>query len=290
MLPPMISFVTWNRAGLNAQNLTELLNTTEDFELYIIDNGSLDDSWEFIQSLKDVRIKLRQRFDVNYGLVYAMNYILKKRKKEQFYISMDSDVQVLTKNFIHQYMKVMDTFSEVGLLGAVRDGFFLEKNINCHMEIRNKVGYYPFHVIVGCCICIRPEIFEYLGYWNEETCGADIDISARINKRTPFTTGFIPTIQIDQTQRISCEVCLIREKCTLIKKGQNCFDLYYSKYSHSEFAKIMQGKENAYLQELYAEKRSAYCASIHDPDSIENHIYNYEAAKENFQFFKENAN
>lgn len=290
MIPPMISFVTWNRAGLNAQNLTALLNTTDDFELYIVDNGSKDDTWEFIQDLKDERIKLKERFEVNRGLVYAMNYILKKRKKGQFYITIDSDVQVLTKDFVSQYMKVMDAFPEIGLLGAIRDTFFTEKKLSCPLITRNNVSYYPFHVVVGCCVCIRPEVFDYLGYWNEETCGADIDISARMNKMTPYKTGFIPTIHIDQTQKISCETCLLKDKCTLIKRNENCFDLYESKYKHREFSKIIQVKEAVYLQELYAKKRTAYCASIHDSVSLENYVYNQESANENFEFFIKNAN
>ncbi|PKM94206.1 MAG: glycosyl transferase [Firmicutes bacterium HGW-Firmicutes-1] len=290
MIPPMVSFVTWNRAGLNARNLTALLKTTDDFELYIIDNGSKDDTWEFIQSLEDDRIKLRERFEVNRGLVYAMNYILRKRKKEQFYITLDSDVSVLTEDFVRKYMNVMDAFPEVGLLGAVRDTFFEEKNIKSQLIAQNDEGFYPFHIIVGCCICIRPEVFEYLGYWNEETCGADIDICARINKMTPYKTGFIPTIFIDQTQRISCDDCLLKEKCTLIKMDENCFDQYDRLYKHREFAKIIQVKEAAYLQELNAKRRTAFCASIHDPDSTIDYVYNHESAKENFEFFIKNAN
>lgn len=290
MIPPMVSFVTWNRAGLNARNLTALLNTTDDFELYIIDNASVDDSWEFIMGLDDPRIKLRKRFGVNRGLVYAMNYILNKRKKEQFYITLDSDVQLLTLDFVHQFMEVMETFPEVGLLGAVRKTYFTEKNIKCQMAIQNNIGYYPYDAIVGSCICIRPEVFEYLGYWNEETCGADMDISARINKMTPFRTGFIPSIHIDQTQRISCVECIMKENCTLITKGENCFDLYDSKYKHREFSKIIQVKEANYLQELSSGKRTAYCASIHNMQSILGHVYNFESANENFEFFIKNAN
>jgi glycosyltransferase involved in cell wall biosynthesis len=290
MIPPMVSFVTWNRAGLNARNLTALLNTTDNFELYIVDNGSKDDTWEFIKSLEDDRIKLKHRFELNLGLVYAMNYILSRRKKEQVYITLDSDVYILTDGFINEFMKVLDAFPEVGLLGAVRETYFEERNINLQLVMKDNVGYYPFHTVVGCCNCIRPEVFEYLGYWNEETCGADIDMCARINRATPFKTGFCSTLCIDQTQRISCEACLIKEKCTLIKKGENCFDLHKSYYKHREFLKIMRVKEEAYLQEVYSGERTAYCASIHDLKSIKNYLYKLESAVENFKFFIENAN
>lgn len=51
---PIVSFVCWNRAGLTARNLKELLKSTDDFELYIVDSNSEDDTWEFLKTLKDV--------------------------------------------------------------------------------------------------------------------------------------------------------------------------------------------------------------------------------------------
>ena len=53
----LVSFICWNRAGLNARNLNALLKSTDDFELYIIDSNSSDDTWEFIKTLNDKRIK-----------------------------------------------------------------------------------------------------------------------------------------------------------------------------------------------------------------------------------------
>lgn len=55
MVPPFLSFVTWNRMGLTARNLSRLLSLPEDFEMHIIDNNSLDSTWEFIQDLSDPR-------------------------------------------------------------------------------------------------------------------------------------------------------------------------------------------------------------------------------------------
>ena len=49
----LVSFICWNRAGLNARNLNALLKSTDDFELYIIDSNSSDDTWEFIKTLND---------------------------------------------------------------------------------------------------------------------------------------------------------------------------------------------------------------------------------------------
>ena len=81
----LVSFICWNRAGLNARNLNALLKSTDDFELYIIDSNSSDDTWEFIKTLNDKRIKEIKKFDLNRGCAYAINYIMSKRKKEQFF-------------------------------------------------------------------------------------------------------------------------------------------------------------------------------------------------------------
>ena len=62
MTPPLISYSTFHRMGLTVRNLNSLLRTTDDFELHIIDNNSQDDTWEYIQSLNDSRIKSRTRF------------------------------------------------------------------------------------------------------------------------------------------------------------------------------------------------------------------------------------
>lgn len=81
----LVSFICWNRAGLNARNLNALLKSTDDFELYIIDSNSSDDTLEFIKTLNDKRIKEIKKFDLNRGCAYAINYIMSKRKKEQFF-------------------------------------------------------------------------------------------------------------------------------------------------------------------------------------------------------------
>lgn len=40
MTPPLVSYSTFNRMGLTARSLYSLLNTSDDFELHIIDNNS----------------------------------------------------------------------------------------------------------------------------------------------------------------------------------------------------------------------------------------------------------
>ena len=81
MNTPIVIFVTWNRLGVTISNLKALLKTEDDFDLYIIDNGSIDGTADYLSSLKDNRIKEIKILDKNYGLIYAANYGISKRKK-----------------------------------------------------------------------------------------------------------------------------------------------------------------------------------------------------------------
>ena len=289
---PLVCFITFNRLGLTIKNLNALLSSTDDFELYIIDNNSTDDTWRYICGVNDRRIKMKKRFEVNYGVVYAINYALSKRKDDQYFILIENDVCILTNDFITKFMEIMDNFQEVGLLGGVRENLFEEKNISPQLikNRKNGLSYYKNVIVLGCCNCIRPEVFKCIGYWNEETCGADIDMGTRINKYTKYVTGYLPTVKIEQTQHIDCDQCDYRDECTLDKVNNTCFSIHKNKYYHAEFAKLIRKKLDCFFAEVDSGRRSIYCASTHDSESIKNHYYNKDMANDNFQFFYKYGN
>jgi GT2 family glycosyltransferase len=192
MIPPMICFITWNRLGLTVKNITALLSTTDEFELYIIDNNSQDGTWKFIQSLTDKRIKCKKRFDVNRGVVYAINYALSKRKKEQYFILVENDVCIKTKDFVTQFLRVMEEFPELGMLSATREALLLKWKSSLRIIKKGNYFYYYHTRATVACHCMRPELLNCIGYWNEETYGCDSDTRARINNFTSFKIGFIP--------------------------------------------------------------------------------------------------
>jgi glycosyltransferase involved in cell wall biosynthesis len=65
MVPPLISYIVFHRLGLTVQNLSEILNSKEDFELHIVDSNSSDGTWDYLMSLSDQRIKSVERFEIN---------------------------------------------------------------------------------------------------------------------------------------------------------------------------------------------------------------------------------
>lgn len=295
----MISYITWNRLGLNIRNLNSLLRTTDDFELYIVDNNSKDDTWDYILSLNDSRIKSREKLGINAGPIYALNYVLAKRKPEQYFITLDSDVYIKTPDWITRFLRVFDTFPEVGLLGLPRAHpypFYLsefiskEKNGVRFSELKNgKVGVI-MDFVPGHCQCLRPELIEEIGYWSEECAYGDAELSVRVNNYFSFKAGFVHDIEIDQIQSIPCTECEGQEFCKLDKVTNTCFKIRNERYKNKSFAETYRWKYLEFFNELALGKRTPYCASIHDPQSITTHFYNSEWAQENFAFYMNNAN
>ncbi len=299
MTPPLISYVTFNRLGLTVKNLSSILDTTDDFELRIVDSNSTDGTWEYIQSLKDRRIVSKTRLEANAGPVYAVNLNLTKRKPEQYFITVDNDVCIETKDWIACFMKVFDTFPEVGLLGVqkgrpypaylppvvlkIRDGVF-------YLELDNTYPDIMRNYIPGCCMCLRPELIAQIGYWCEENGFGDMELSNRINRYTDFKTGFVPNINMKMPQKIHCAACPYRDRCALDKSCETCFTEYESLYKIHDFKKKFKWKLDETLADMKSGARPVYCASILDSASTSDHVFNREWALENFGFFYDRAN
>lgn len=297
--PPYISFICFNRLGLTIKNLTNLLDSDEDFELNIIDCNSKDNSWDYIQSLTDRRIKSKIKFKKNYGPIYAVNFALSRRKPDQYFITMDSDTFIKTKNWIARFMEIFETFPEVGLLGLMRDNpypRFLPPIIPrvsgsvSYLELKNANIETPMDFIPGQLQCLSPKLIHEIGYWSEENSFGDAEIAPRVVHYTNFKVGFATTIEIDMTQKITCHECLARDFCKLSRSVNDCFS-FSQKYNRNEsFVAKNTWKFKQTFQELKEGKRTAYCASIHDPESVKNHVYNAEWAYDNFNHYLVHSN
>ncbi len=248
---PLVCFVTYNRLGASAINLKALLDTKSDFELIIIDNASIDGTWEFIETLNDPRIKLKHRFSKNYGIVFAANYGISKRKKDQAYILVENDIFIDDKNWIEKFQKTLSTFPHLGLIGAVTKEYLEEKIINYSQMYVNKIleyknnnknkldmipetkdgttiYYKPY--IPGSCIYLPSNTLDIIGYWNEETCGADNEIGRRINLFTPNFTAITTELFIKARPSISCNECIAKQYCKYDNPtNSNCYWRYKKK-------------------------------------------------------------
>ena len=297
--PPFISYVTFNRLGLTIKNLSKILDSAENFEMHIIDCNSSDDTWDYIKSLNDKRIKSKTRFSLNRGPIYVLNYNLMKRKPNQYFFTIDSDVYIKTKNWITRYMEVFEAFPEVGLLGLMRDNPYprylppiipkFKGNLS-YLQLKNAEIDVIMDFIPGCLQALRPELINEIGYWSEETGYGDAELSPRVKHYTSFEAGFLTTVEIDMTQFIGCNKCLAKDMCTLNKSVKTCFMLSRKSNKNKSFAKKFKWKYLEVFKELENGKRTAYCASILDSQSLANHLYHYPWASENFEHYIKNSN
>ena len=297
--PPYINFVTFNRLGLTVKNLSIILESKEYFQLNIIDCNSKDNSWDYIKTLNDKRIKTRTRLKKNLGPIYVLNYALTKRKPNQYFFTIDSDTYIKTDNWISRFIEVFQAFPEVGVLGLMRDNpypRFLPPIIPrvsgdiSYLELKNGVIDGIMDFIPGQLQCLRPELIEKIGYWCEEIGYGDAELSPRVKHYTDFTVGFITTVEIDMTQTSNCDTCDARHLCTLSKSVKTCYDLSKQSNKNESFARKFKWKYYEIFKELEDGKRTAYCASIHDAKYMREHPYKKEWALENFQHYIDNSN
>lgn len=287
---PLVSFICWNRLGLTARNLEALLKTSDEFELYIVDSNSEDDTWEFINNVKDSRIKEVKRLDLNRGAAYAANYVMAKRKKNQFAIYVDSDSYIITKTWITDFMEVMNVYPEMGALCTVSPQVFPCFSPTATRLKRNSVEVYKSLFLAGNCACIRPDVMDRIGYFNEETGRCDNDYALRILKFTNYQIGFVPKILIDQTQYISCQECSVSNICKVKNRGTTCFKIRDNKYQNVKFGDLTVDKVTKFYDEIYSGKRSFYCSSVHDKESIKQYYYDKNMAEDTFRYYIDNAN
>ena len=129
---------------------------------------------------------------------------------------------------------------------------------------------------------------DKIGYFNDETGVTDLDYAARIFIGTDYKHAFVPEIIVDETQKIECEECAMRNRCLLDKDG--CFNVHDNNYKHLAFFEERGNILHQYIYDIKSGKRDIYCASIHDESSMKNHYYNREVALETIKYFIDNGN
>lgn len=297
--PPYLNFVTFNRLGLTIKNLNNILQSDDNFELHITDCNSQDNTWDYLKSLKDKRIKSRIRLKYNLGPIYANNYNLTKRKPNQYFFTIDSDVNIKTKNWLRKFIQVFENFPEVGLLGIMRDNPYPRFMPPIIPRVRNNISYLELKnaqigaimdFIPGCLQALRPELIDQIGYWSEENGYGDAEISPRIVHYTPYKVGFVTDVEIDMTQSIECIQCQGQTFCKLPRSVNSCFTLGKASNVNESFASKFKWKYLESFKELEQGKRTAYCASVFDPASRSKHVYHEDWALENFEYYCQKSN
>lgn len=116
-LIPRISIiiVTWNSYQFLSSLLQSLQNQTfQDFRVFIIDNGSTDESLSYLRNNYPQIAILENR--KNLGFCRAYNQGIKITKNE-FVLCLNQDI-ILSENFLEKLMKVAEKDQRIGSLGG----------------------------------------------------------------------------------------------------------------------------------------------------------------------------
>ncbi len=214
-----VVILNWN--GL--QYLKKFLSTvvryskSESTYVYVADNGSTDDSVEYIKnSFNDVKII---EFDKNYGFAGGYNKALMQIKAD-YYVLLNSDIEV-SENWIEPIVSYMDNnldvatcmpkiisyydkerFEYAGAAGGFIDKYgypFCKGRIINHFE-KDKGQYNEVDDIfwaTGACMFIRSDVFENLGGFDDDLFAhmEEIDLCWRIKNRG-YKIKYIPDSKV----------------------------------------------------------------------------------------------
>jgi len=211
--PPLITFLTYNRLGETAVSLPSLLRTESDFELYIMDNNSKDDTWDFLNDTRDPRIKHRKQFDQNMGVAHPLNYALSHRAEDQDFINFEYDFRIHNKNFVQDFWDYYKEFPNISAFSATNFPSQLQLIDNAILkapqQFENRNGKRVFYdTIMGFCSFFPHETWNRLMYYDEVNCLLDMEVQARIESMRMETAYAMDIRTSHIVQGGNCDTCL----------------------------------------------------------------------------------
>lgn len=142
---------------------------------------------------------------VNIGIKYAL------AQGAQYVFLLNNDT-IIEKDFLKKLVSVLETKKEIGIVGPAiafhKDGktlYDLGGRVNLligrtqHDEVEKIIDVNPKIVtyVSGCCMLIRKEVFEKVGFFDERffLYSEDVDFSLRA-KKAGFLSAVLPTVSI----------------------------------------------------------------------------------------------
>lgn len=198
MEKPAISVIipTYNRALLLNRTIKSVLNQTfQDFELIVVDDGSIDDTKELISKFMRKDSRVRYIWQENSGgPAEPINTGIKNSNGEYITI-LGSDDEILPEKFEKQIKKFQSVSKNVGLVYCglkyiSKNGKHRSKTI-----IPKLKGNLFINLLQGCFFggitpLIKSECFQELGLFDTLSSGEDWDMWIRISKS--YEMDYVP--------------------------------------------------------------------------------------------------
>ena len=111
-----VYILTYNRAALLRETIESVLNQTyRDFDLYILDNCSVDNTEEIVKSFSDERISYI-RHETNIGAAGNLDFAINHCKADYFVMFHDDDIML--PDFLEREIKAMEANSDVAVVST----------------------------------------------------------------------------------------------------------------------------------------------------------------------------
>lgn len=171
---PMVSICipTYNRKEFLSQALASALaQTYENFEVVVVDDGSIDGTKEMLQGIKDPRVRYFCN-DINRGRPYSRNRCIDEAKGE--YILWLDDDDILDREILYKYLLLLEQYEDAevvyGILQDLNTGeiFFNPKDFYSNgITLMNNL------LTQGCPLpnpgtMVKKSLYNKFGKYNEE--------------------------------------------------------------------------------------------------------------------------
>lgn len=171
-----IIIAVWNLKELTQRCIESIINNTEYlYRLIVIDNGSEQETKDYLEGLKsDHRLKeyILIRNEVNLGATKAYNQGMR--------ISMSDNVLLLNndtivcKGWLTEMIHILEKSNDIGIVNPASNNLgqrrpknmtlqeFAAKRLNCFSG-----QYVEMATAVGFCYLVKREVLNKVGFWNE---------------------------------------------------------------------------------------------------------------------------
>lgn len=160
-----ISMVTYNRLEFTKEAIHSIReHTSYPYVLTVVDNGSTDESREYlIETQKEGIIKNLVLLGNNVGVAKASNLAWHLEPLSAYYVKFDNDIVIRKKGWLSNMVSVIEGVPGLGAVAHNFEPISYPLFTASGMKIRIKRG-----TLGGACILIPNRTREILGYWSEE--------------------------------------------------------------------------------------------------------------------------
>lgn len=197
----------YNGGNLLAQSVQSVLDQSlQQFDFYILDDCSTDESWQYLQNLKDDRIKLF-RNEKNRGLFYNLNLLIRSSDAPLIKLWSQDDIMYpycleRTLAFHRQYPQIgfsysaRDIIDEQGML--IQDSYVDKTPELVSSKLHARIAFYTGSIAGNIAnVTLIRWTLDKVGLFREDMkISGDFDMWVRLAKDHPV--GFIrqPLIQL----------------------------------------------------------------------------------------------